>query len=550
MDDILISSRTQREHVQHIERVLQLLGEAHFRIAPNKCEVGCSTIKYLGHVLSCGTIAEDPEKVTAITEYEVPRTVKSLRRFTAMCAYHRRFVPSFAAKAGPLYDVMREKKGTIMLGAKELRAVQQLKDAISSAPVLAKFEEGLPTRVETDASTWGVGAVLSQRSTSAKWKPVAFYSQRYSKTEGTLPARDLELLGVVKAITHFRKFVYGRPFEVITDHKGLTVAQAARCSTRGQRLLLKLEDYDFKISYRKGERNVVPDALSRQHEQEEDEEAPSPSTGRPRNEAAILLAEATWDGDFKFVIPDVEEWKAAGRSCRFCSPIIKMLTGDFSDSLSCRIGAKKAMDRHVITLKDGMLITEKGQRVVPELLRGRVMTLYHYTPFAAHLATAKMVPLLKEIFYWPELQEDVEALVASCLECRMAKSTPTQGAIAVRHLMPEPFAWLALDHVGPLPTSKNGNEYLFVCLDVFSSWVEAFPVKNTSAEVVASVLWKEVMARYGVPKVLLTDNGAAFRGRLVAALAQKLKIEQKFTSVRHPQANGGVERVNKTLNNA
>jgi len=358
----------------------------------------------------------------------------------------------------------------------------------------------------------------------------------------------LELLGVVKAVTHFRKYVYGRPFEVVTDHKGLTVAQAAKCSTRGQRMLLRLEDYDYRITYRKGARNVVPDALSRQHEQDDGEDdGKVPASQKTGREAEVLLAETTWDPDFQFVLPDEDEWRTTGRTCKFCGPIIKLLTGDLSDHLSCRLGAKKAIDRHVITLHQGVLKTEKGQRIVPELLRGRIITLYHYTPFAAHLATAKMVPLIKELFFWPELHEDVEAMVASCLDCRLIKSTPLQGAIAVRHLSPEPFSWLAMDHVGPLPSSKNGNEYLLVVLDVFSSWVEAFPVKNTSAEIVASILWKEVMARYGVPKVILSDSSRSFKGRLMAALAKELKITLRFTTVRHPQANGGVERVNKTL---
>jgi len=112
MDDILIVSQNPQEHARHIKAVLQLLGRANFRIAPNKCEVGFAQIKYLGHMLSFGTIAEDPDKVKAIATYELPRTVKSLRRFTAMCAYHRRFVPSFAAKAGPLYDMIREQRAS------------------------------------------------------------------------------------------------------------------------------------------------------------------------------------------------------------------------------------------------------------------------------------------------------------------------------------------------------------------------------------------------------------------------------------------------------
>jgi len=545
MDDILIGSKDQKEHEEHLRAVLATLGKANFRIAPTKCEIGFSKIKYLGHVLSYGKIEEDPDKIAAIVKYTTPKTVKSLRRFVAMCAYHRRFVPAFAAKAGPLYEVMKRQKGTISLGTEELQAIDALKKAISTAPVLVRFDERLPTRVECDASSWGVGAVLTQRHNL--WRPIAYYSQRYSKTESTLPARDLELLGVVKAVSHFRKFVYGRPLEIVTDHKGITVAQAAKCSARGQRLLMKLEDYDYRITYRKGERNIVPDALSRQHEHQEESESEAATqlvTKAPR-ENLLLVVET--DSGIEFGLPDDDEWREAGQECKFCEPIIRLLKGDYSATLSCRMGAKRVVDRHEISLERGILRTSKGQRVVPELLRGRLLTLYHYTPFAAHLSVAKMVPLLREVFFWPDLHEDVEAFVASCLDCKMIKSVPSRGAIAVRQLSPEPWAWIALDHVGPLTPSRKGNCYLLVVLDLFSSWVEAFPVANTTAELVASTLWKEVFSRFGVPKVLLTDRGSSFKGGLMAALARELKFKQRFTSVRHPQSNGGVERVNKTL---
>jgi len=95
--------------------------------------------------------------------------------------------------------------------------------------------------------------------------------------------------------------------------------------------------------------------------------------------------------------------------------------------------------------------------------------------------------------------------------------------------------------------SKKGNSYLLVVVDAFSGWPEAFPVRDTKAATSTDLLYREVIARFGVPRVVLADNAKAFRGALMTSLSEAMGVKMRFISVRHPQANGGVERLNKTI---
>ena len=186
------------------------------------------------------------------------------------------------------------------------------------------------------------------------------------------------------------------------------------------------------------------------------------------------------------------------------------------------------------------------QLVIPRSYVEMILKQLHKD--SGHLAVYRTTEKVKERFYWPGYEADIERWVKECQQCQ--KHNPPQpqpraplGLIKCGY----PFDVISWDIMGPLPTSTKGNKYILVVTDLFSKWVEAFPLVATDSETLASVLVDEVVCRYGVPHVLHSDQGANLNSQVIVALCKLLGINKTRTTAYRPQANGQVERFNRTL---
>jgi len=171
VDDILIFSPTPEQHVKDVARVLQALGKANFRVSLKKSILGVEKIHYLGHILTPGQVQQDPAKIESMKNFPEPGTIRAVRRFIGMTGFYRRFIKGYAKTAGPLME-LTSGKGKISLNDKQRHAFQQLKEAMTTAPVLQLYQARRDTRVEVDSCGTGVGAVLAQK-VEGRWRPVA-----------------------------------------------------------------------------------------------------------------------------------------------------------------------------------------------------------------------------------------------------------------------------------------------------------------------------------------------------------------------------------------
>jgi len=550
MDDILVFSDSVDEHAQHLLQVLRCLGATNFKIALKKTTLGAHSVQYLGHILSKNELRTDPAKVAAILQWPLPSTVRQLRRFLGTVHYYRGFIPECARLAAPLYDLATG-KGAIQLGDKEVQAFQALQSKLVSPKVLINFESTRETQVHVDASSLGAGAVLLQFEGS-DWRPAEYYSKKYNQVQKLLPARDLELLAMYLAITHWRPFLQGLSFVVVTDHSSLTLRQSAKLSARASRWWIALSEYRFQVVYRKGAKHVVPDALSRlgEGDEEADDAIPAfPFTEEKAEDAESTLGAETQPSDLPYMLPAEDDWKRALVTCPFAGPIVKILQGDLAAPWAARAFARRAVDKEKLLLRQGILVTEDGRRVVPEAYRALLVKLYHNTPFSAHLGTRKVASLLGDCFWWPNLTADVNFAISSCMECKVVKGAvdPRRGGLVVPRISPAPWTYIAVDFAGPLPKSQRGNIYVLIVLDAFTGFPEAFPTRTTSALETATILYNQIFCRYGVPMVITSDNGGAFRSTLMDRLSKLMGVRLSFTSPRHPASNGLAERLVKTI---
>ena len=220
LDDVLVIGRTFQEHNDNLIKVFQRLRSAGLTLKPKKCKFAQLEVCYLGHVVSEEGVRTDPAKLQAVLEFPVPTNVKQLRSFLGLTSYYRRFIPQFAKIAGPLH-ALTKKSSDFMWTAVCQGAFEKLRSLLTSAPVLAYPDFCVPFILETDASGNGLGAVLAQRQNDGLIRPIAYASRSLQEHEKRYGVTELEGLGVVWAVKHFRPYLYGHQCDIYTDHEAL-----------------------------------------------------------------------------------------------------------------------------------------------------------------------------------------------------------------------------------------------------------------------------------------------------------------------------------------
>lgn len=569
VDDILVISQSLEEHLIHLHKVLTALGKANFRVSVPKTILGVVEIPYLGHILRPGQVCQDPGKITAILDHPIPTTLKGLQRFLGMTSYYRRFIRNYGKIAEPLFPLLST-KGRLQLSPVHVDAIQKLKDTLTKEPVLEQFISSRPTRVEVDSCATGVGAVLSQK-VEGHWKPVAFYSKRFPGAARTYASRELEALGIYLSVVHWRVWLLGHPFTIISDHESLVLSSHCKNSRRIQKWLLGLSEYTYTIVYRRGILHTVPDALSRGIDPgAEDGDQTDPELGIGTSTAEIQaltedkeeVKEDSSDdedeplvtpeldlGDINYAIPSKYEWKQATLRCHDLAVIAHLLAGNLDDKFASRAQAAALIKKYDLRLEQGIITDPIGIKWVPGEYRALIIGLFHSSPFTAHLDSRRTQAQMRATFFWPTMASDTDVFIRSCVECRVVKGLVPSVEVQQQQVIPIPFEAIAIDHAGPLETTSSGKKYILLIIDLFSGFPEAIAVASLHAQTTARELIN-FFCRFGWPKYIVSDKGSSFKNALIRELSKATGLKQKFTTVRHPAANGSAERLVRTVKTA
>jgi len=262
MDDIIVYSPTIHEHITRLTEVFKRLRNANLKIQPDKCEFLRKEVAYLGHLITQHGVKPNPDKIKCIEKFPVPTSPKEIKSFLGLSGYYRRFIPNFAKISKPLTKLL-QKDVTFHFDEECVNSFNTLRKALTSNPILIypNFDETF--LLTTDASSFAIGAVLSQGPVG-KDLPIAYASRTLCSAETKYSTIERELLAIVWAVKHFRPYLFGRKFILITDHRPLTWLFSIKDpGSRLARWRLKLEEYDYKIEYKPGRINNNADALSR-----------------------------------------------------------------------------------------------------------------------------------------------------------------------------------------------------------------------------------------------------------------------------------------------
>lgn len=262
IDDIIVFSETFDQHIDRLSTVLDKLQSANLKISPKKCSLFQKEVSFLGHIVSADGISTDPEKTKAIESWPEPKSVSELRSFLGTCAYYRRFIKSFSDIAKPLFKLTE--KDSVFCWSEECQiSFQTLKECLTSTPVLGYPDMNLEFVLDTDASAFCIGGILSQIK-DGKEQVIAYFSKSLSRPERNYCVTRRELLAVVESVKHFHHYLYGRYFTIRTDHGALNWLMHFK-NPEGQmaRWMEVLSVYDFAILHRPGKSHGNADGLSR-----------------------------------------------------------------------------------------------------------------------------------------------------------------------------------------------------------------------------------------------------------------------------------------------
>ena len=515
IDDLLIATNSFDEHLELLNIVFRALKEAGLTVNLDKCEFCKGELQYLGYVINNKGLQTDPKKLECIAKFPRPSTARQLRGFIGLCSYYRRFVQNFSTIIAPLTKLIGKRKGkdAIDWTSEADQAFIELKKALTSAPVLACPDFKKPFTLHTDASSVGIGSVLTQDIEGVE-HPVAFHSRLLSKTERNYSTTERELLAVLDSIYHFRAYLEGSKFSVVTDHMSLKWLKTLNNpSGRLARWAMQLSCFNFEVCHRQGKLNVVPDALSR-----------------------VSINLITYSGGTHGCS---DPWyNKVFNGCKEKPQFYKNFI--IKDNILYRSCKNK------FNLQSQNL----WKVVMPRDLVESCIKECHDGLGSVHPGTLKTLFKVKELYFWKGMFQDIKNYVSSCEICKAHKisNSPPHGLMKNQKEVSKPMHTLSLDIIGPFPKAHSGHVYILSIVDIFSKYIWLHPLRTATTKTVTSYFESEIILKQGTPCTIICDNATIFKSREFQNFCNKYSIPKIFYTAHYAPQSNTVERYNQTVN--
>jgi hypothetical protein len=494
----------QQRHWQLVHHIFDILEKNDLYIKPEKCMFEQEEIKYLGVIIGKGKTWIDPKKLMAVANYPNPKNPTDVHAFLGFTGYYWYFIQGYLQITWPLLDLIKKTEAQHW-DEPQGKAFLTLRRLMCSTPVLMQPDFSKKFYLQTDASRYGMGAVLSQEggpetftTTLVQWhKPVlhliAYYSATFMPTEQNYDVYNRELLAFMKALVHWRQYLGWTkiPFTIMTDHANLQYWKSPQNLTwHVAHWHIGLQEYNYEIQYIPRKQNAPPDTLSR---------LPEANQGKEDNQAVMVLPP--------------EKFKAV------------TITPEDKDKV------------HILPLN--------------EVKRG-IMKLVHDHPSMGHPGHDETLRKTQEGYYWPGMKEWIMEYIKGCMVCQQNKILTHQKSTPIYHILMEasmqPFQRVTMDLITGLPP-VTGKDAILIIVDQGCSHAAIFLLCSTmiTGPGIAQLYHNHIFRWFRLPTKIISDRDPNFTSHFSRAFIKKLGVEQNLSMVFHLQMHGLSEQKNQWI---
>ena len=441
-----------------------------------------------------------------------------------MLNYYHRFLPDVATVLEPLHQLLRKGSKWAWLEQQQT-AFEEAKELLQSTDLLVHFDPEKELVLATDASDYGVGAVLSHKMKNGTERPIGYVSRSLQEAERKYSTLEKEALAIIFGVKKFHQFLYGHRFIIKTDHKPLEgllnekKGIPSQAAPRIQRWALTLASYEYEISYKAGQTNGNADGLSRLPLPVMPDSVPLPGE-------TILLME-----HLEGTPVHSGHIKAWTKRDPVLSQVLRYTLEGWPKAVNSEELTPYYTKRTELSVEDGCILW--GTRViVPPQGRSKVLSELH----EAHPGESRMKALARSYVWWPGLDQDIVKKVKSCDECQAHQSTPAEAPLHPWEWPGLPWSRLHIDYACPY----KGEMFLIV-IDAYSKWLEVHCMKSTTSNATIEKL-REIFATHGLPATLVSDNGSNFTSSEFEEFMKRNGIKHIKVAPYRPASNGLAER--------
>ncbi|CAF1489537.1 unnamed protein product [Adineta steineri] len=598
LDDIVVFSKSYADHRDHLEQVFIALSARNLVLNPSKCELLVSQIDYLGHTISETTVTPLQDRIQFILDIKEPTKLAQANKFIGALSWYRKFIPNFATTAAPIHSVTnltKNKRYKFKWRYAQSKAFHQLKQMLTSAPLFLHYPiDNKPLILSTDASGIAIGGVL-QQDIDGQLHNLYYHSQVMTPCERKYSTIEKEALAIYKCFVRMRSFLLGRSIIIMTDHCPLChIMTKTVNNARVDRIANLIQEYNLEqVLHIEGRRNCLPDYLSRYPIGQSDDlfdieygltskrepvSLPSPASQllatmvlRPRNNKPSL--DITSSSDNNTPPEDPPSYFNSNTDSSLTPRLIPHFSSNQFDITNLRneqhndFNIQKCIkqlqyNQHnsSFILKDDILY----KLIVPSSLsKTKIQVVYlpssmitpllyacHNDPMSGgHFSTDRTYDKIRNYYWWPDMKYSIKQHIKSCLPCQQYNVSRQKRHGQLRSISPPegPFQLIGIDYCGPLKRTPRENQYVLIITDYFTRHITAIPLPNCTAETTAEALFNEYFCKYGVPVVIISDQGTHFHNQLMKNMRLFIGYNHIYSTPYHPQTNGIVERFNSTF---
>jgi hypothetical protein len=519
-DDITVFGSNEQEHDHHMHLLMARAKESGLVFNPSKCSLKAPEITFFGNIYSRNGVKPDPEKVQSILKLNEPTNKQELQTFLGMITYLAAYIPHLSDCTNDLRKLLK-KDTEFQWHSEHQQAFDKLKQIIKSANALQYFDPRKPTIIQVDASLYALGAALVQDN-----KVIAYASKSLTDAETRYANNERELLACVFGAEKFHTYVFGAPFVIESDHQPLEMISKKSLSAapaRLQRMLLRLQRYDYSIRYRPGREMVLADSLSR---------LPT-SIESPEISLNVQVC------FIQFSNQKLQEIKESTQADIILHRLKEFIFEGFPEKQRDLPTDLKPYwsFRDELSVENGIIL--KGEQIIiPASLQRSYLEAVH----TGHQGITRCQQRAKAAIYWPGINNEIEDMIRKCEPCQKYQASQSKEPLenVASELPSIPWHTISTDLF-----SLDGKTYLIIA-DYYTKYPLVEELPTLSSRTVTEKT-RKIFAMFGIPNTIISDNGPQFIGKEYQELIRKHSITHITSSPHHSQSHGFIERMVRTM---